>query len=106
MLQKNQVVTLFIQDMTTEGFGVAKYQDEQIKDFIVFVNNTVPGDTALCKIIKITKNYAIGKVETLLQASDQRIVSDCAVKMRRLRVSPHFLSRRIETQTNLRSKCI
>lgn len=79
MLQKNQVVTLFIQDMTTEGFGVAKYQDEQIKDFIVFVNNTVPGDTALCKIIKITKNYAIGKVETLLKASDQRIVSDCAV---------------------------
>ena len=39
MLKKNDVVELTVTDMSFEGMGVARYSDEDVKGFVVFIHN-------------------------------------------------------------------
>ena len=66
-LKKNQVLDVEIIDITNLGFGVAKVGGE-----VIFVADTVPGDKARVKIIKVASSYAIGKAEELISLSDKR----------------------------------
>lgn len=77
MLKKNQEFELSITGMSNEGSGVGHYDG-----IAVFVNNTAVGDVILCHIIKAKKNYAIGKAMKIIQASPDRIPSDCDVSLR------------------------
>ena len=73
-LQKNDLITLEITDLTEEGQGVGK------KDGLVFfVKDSVMGDKVEARILKAKKNYAYAKVEKLLQASPYRITPLCPV---------------------------
>ena len=73
-LQKNDLITLEITDLTEEGQGVGK------KDGLVFfVKDSVMGDKVEARILKGKKNYAYAKVENLLEASPHRIAPLCPV---------------------------
>ena len=61
-----------IEDITEEGEGVGR-----IDGMTVFVHNTLPGDYALTKLIKVKKNYAIGIVNQMLEHSEKRITAPC-----------------------------
>lgn len=73
-LQKNDLITLEITDLTEEGQGVGK------KDGLVFfVKDSVMGDKVEARILKVKKSYAYAKVEKLLEASPYRITPLCPV---------------------------
>ena len=73
-LQKNDLISLEITDLTEEGQGVGK------KDGLVFfVKDSVMGDLVEARILKVKKNYAYAKVEKLLEASPYRITPLCPV---------------------------
>lgn len=76
-LKKNDDIRLEITTLTNQGSGLGRYNDE-----VVFVDSAVPGDTLDVHIIKVSKNYAIGKINKVIKPSKDRIVSDCDVSTR------------------------
>lgn len=72
MLEKNQLFTAEIEDITNEGNGVCK-----IDRFAVFVPDTAIGDVIRVKIVKVLKNYAYGIIDKMIQPSSDRIENDC-----------------------------
>ena len=82
-LAKNQLITLKITAVTSEGSGIGRYVDDDYPDgFVVFVPQTAIGDEILCKILKTDKKYAFGKLEKIIFPSPDRIESaanDCPV---------------------------
>lgn len=71
-LSKNQDIELYIESFTSEGSGVG-----HIDGMAVFVSGAAAGDKALVHIIKVKKNYAIGKAVKILKPSQSRIAVDC-----------------------------
>jgi len=74
-LQKNQLIELTVTGITGEGSGVARYvgEDYPAPGFVVFIPGTAVGDRLVCRIVKVQKNHAFGKIEELLEASPDRI---------------------------------
>ena len=80
-LAKNQLVELIVTGVTGEGNGVARYVDADIPvpGMVVFIPYTAVGDRILCRIVKVQKTHAFGRVEELLVPSADRInEQDCA----------------------------
>ena len=73
-LKKNDVLVVDIYDITNLGFGVAK-----VDGAIIFVSDTVPGDTAKIKIIKATPSYYIARLEELIVPSATRVNDRCTL---------------------------
>ena len=71
-MEKNEIITLDITDITNEGFGFGKYNG-----MAVFVPFTAIGDKIEAKVLKVNKNYAYAKIEKLLLPSPDRIEKDC-----------------------------
>lgn len=71
--QKNEMVTVTIEDIGTEGEGIGK-----LDGFTVFVKDAVVGDIVECKLIKVKKNYAYGRLEKVLTPSPFRTEPRCA----------------------------
>ncbi len=74
-LQKNQILTLQIQRLSSDGSGVAHSPDGET----VFVPGAAPGDEARVRIVKDCKRYAFGILEELLTPSPDRVPLDCPV---------------------------
>ena len=72
-LQKNQLLTLRIERLSSDGSGVAHSADGEA----VFVPNTAPGDEARVKIVKDCGRYAFGILDQLLTPSPDRVEVDC-----------------------------
>jgi len=70
---KNDIVTVTIEDIGTEGEGIGK-----IDGFPLFVKDAVVGDTVEVRILKSKKNYAYAKVEKILTPSPYRTEPRCA----------------------------
>ena len=80
MLNKNDVVTLEITALTNEGSGVGHYgADENSCGMAVFVPFTAVGDVISCRIVKVLKSYAYGRLEAILTASPDRVENYCPV---------------------------
>ena len=71
-LIKNQNYTLTIESLCGNGNGVGRYDG-----FVIFVPNSAAGDTLEVKIIKITKSYAVGKIEKIIVSSPHRQAGGC-----------------------------
>ena len=71
-LTKNSVVRLSIDDINNLGYGVARHDGMK-----VFVSGAVDGDECDVKIIKVNKNYRIGKVENIVRGSVHRQTPEC-----------------------------
>ena len=60
--KKNDVYSLTITDANMDGDGVGK-----LDGFPIFVKDTVIGDVAEVKLIKVKKNYGYGRLMKLIQ---------------------------------------
>lgn len=80
-LAKNDIITLEITALTNEGSGVGHYK-EDISDgrgMAVFVPMTAVGDVISCRVVKVLRSYAYGRVEGILTASPDRAEDGCPV---------------------------
>ena len=75
VVQKNQLLTLRIERLSSDGSGVAHSPEGEA----VFVPGTAPGDEAQVRIVKDCGRYAFGILDKLLTPSPDRIPVDCAV---------------------------
>lgn len=72
-MQKNDVVTLTVEDMNNLGAGIAHLTNaDGTKGLAVFVTGAVTGDTVEAKIIKVNKSYLVARMEKLITASPFR----------------------------------
>lgn len=71
-VRKNQILTVEIVDITSEGEGIGK-----IEGFPFFVKDTVIGDKAQIRITRVKKNYAYGRLEKVLTPSPFRVDGKC-----------------------------
>lgn len=74
MLNKNQLIELNIESISSEGSGVAKHEG-----MAVFVPHTAVGDRIIAKVLKAKKTHAFAKIHELLEKSPDRIVPECSV---------------------------
>ena len=74
LINKNDEIRLKIDALTNLGSGIGRY-----KDMAVFVDGTAVGDEIIAHIIKVKKNYAVGKLQKIIKASPDRIECDCQV---------------------------
>lgn len=70
--QKNEYLTVTIEDMSSEGEGIGK-----VDGFTLFVKDAVIGDYAEVKIVKAKKNYAYARLEKLITPSPSRVEPVC-----------------------------
>ena len=73
-LQKNQVLTLRVERLSSDGSGVAHVEWQA-----VFVPGAAPGDVIRCRIVKALKSYAFGRIDAILAPGPGRVAPDCAV---------------------------
>jgi len=71
-VKKGQLIELDITDIAFGGRGLAR-----VNGLAVFVDQAVPGDRALVRIIKKKRNYAEARVDTLLEPSMDRVAPPC-----------------------------
>ncbi|MBO4292085.1 MAG: class I SAM-dependent RNA methyltransferase, partial [Lachnospiraceae bacterium] len=71
--KKNDLVTVTIEDVGTDGEGIGK-----VSGFTLFVKDAVPGDTVTAKIMKSKKNYAYAKLEKVVTPSPFRVSPPCS----------------------------
>lgn len=76
MLQhkKNEIITVRIVSLGMNGEGIAKLDDAPI-----FVPFALPDEQVEAKIIKVEKNFYIGKLERVLQKGNNRVSAPCPV---------------------------
>lgn len=70
--QKNDILTIEITDIGTEGEGIGKHEG-----YTLFVKDTVVGDVAEVKIMKAKKNYAYAHLERIIKPSTDRTTPRC-----------------------------
>lgn len=73
-VKKNDRIELEITSIASTGNGVGHHGG-----LAVFVAGAAVGDLIDCLIIKVKKNYAIGKIMNILRASPDRMIPDCKV---------------------------
>lgn len=71
-MQKNDVITLQIEEINNLGFGVSHTPDGQV----VFVADGVTDDLLDARIIKVTKNYLVARIEKMRTPSLLRETGD------------------------------
>lgn len=82
-MEKGQIVTLTIEDMSSEGHGIGKLYEQDAagnaegRGFAVFVKDTVVGDRVKAELTRVKKHYAFGRVTEILEASPDRIQAFC-----------------------------
>ncbi|MCX6122583.1 MAG: 23S rRNA (uracil(1939)-C(5))-methyltransferase RlmD [Ignavibacteriales bacterium] len=72
MLKRGDEVQLEITDAAFEGKAVARHEG-----LVVFVENAVPGDVVIAKLLKIKKSYAEAKVVRIERPSPLRVEPRC-----------------------------
>lgn len=71
-MKKNDEMILTCTDLSDLGFGIAH------KDgMTIFVSNLLPGEEARVRLIRVQKNWAIGKVMERLSTSNERVEPAC-----------------------------
>ncbi len=72
MISKNEVYELTIEDMGKDGEGIG-----HVDGMTVFVKDTVVGDRAAVKMMKVKKNYAYARLMEILEPSPYRVTPLC-----------------------------
>ena len=73
-MQKNDLIIVTIEDMTTEGEGIGK-----VEGFPFFIKDSIIGDNIQAKIVKMKKTYGYARVEKILTPSINRVQPVCDV---------------------------
>ena len=69
---KNDIVTVKIEDIGTEGEGIGK-----LEGFTLFVKDAVMGDVVEARLVKVKKNYAYARLEKVLTPPPLRVKPVC-----------------------------
>ena len=72
--QQGNLIEIEIADLSSSGEGVGRLGGR-----VVFVPDTVTGDRALVRLVRVKRQYAKGKLHQLIQPSPHRIRSRCIV---------------------------
>ncbi len=72
--QQGDLVEVDIVDLNDRGDGVGRNQGR-----VVFVPDTVTGDKVKVRLVRVKPKYAHGKLEEILEPSEQRIRPQCIV---------------------------
>src|SRR5699024_6320801 len=70
--QKNDILTVIIEDMGHDGEGIGKADG-----YTLFVKDAVIGDVIEAKIMKVKKNYAYARLMRILEPSPHRVEPVC-----------------------------
>ncbi|WP_434310242.1 23S rRNA (uracil(1939)-C(5))-methyltransferase RlmD [Hominifimenecus sp. rT4P-3] len=73
-MEKNQIVTVKIEDMTENGEGIGK-----VDGYALFLKDAVIGDVVEAKVIKAKKSYGYARVMQVLEPSPFRVTPRCPV---------------------------
>ncbi|NWK83914.1 23S rRNA (uracil(1939)-C(5))-methyltransferase RlmD [Staphylococcus sp. GSSP0090] len=71
-IQKNEVIEGTVIDLTHEGHGVVKFDR-----YPIFVPNALIDEVIEFKVIKVKKNFAIGKLIEIKEKSNDRVEPPC-----------------------------
>lgn len=71
-IKKNDRTTVYIEDLTHDGNGVAK-----IDGYPLFIQGALPGETAEVHVLKTLKNYGFAKVVEIITKSPDRVDAPC-----------------------------
>lgn len=74
---KNQQYVLNIDSSGYEGEGIGK-----VHDFTIFVPGAMPGEEVNVKIVKVNKNFAFGKLLSVITSSKDRVEPMCSLYKR------------------------
>lgn len=72
MVEKNKEYVTKILDLTHDGLGVAR-----VEGFAVFVEGALPNEQIRMKIVKVTKNFAYGKLLEIIEPAANRRPVTC-----------------------------
>ena len=73
-LKKNDIITEKIVDVNNLGYGIAKRDG-----VIIFTDGAVTHDVLEIKIIKVARDYCVGKIERIISPSNHRAEQSCPV---------------------------
>ncbi len=71
-MKKNDILTFEITDINSEGAGVGRYDGQ-----VIFVPYALPNEKIEALIIKVAKNYAVGKLLNVITPSPFRQTPPC-----------------------------
>ncbi|GAB5563982.1 MAG: 23S rRNA (uracil(1939)-C(5))-methyltransferase RlmD [Winogradskyella sp.] len=71
-VKRGEIIEILIEDYAFGGKGIGRMRNEH-GEFVVFVPNTIPGQTVKTQIKKSSKKYAEGKLLDVLKRSDDEI---------------------------------
>ena len=74
LIKKNDIFTVSITDLDQDGNGIGHIRENGMA---VFVKDTVPGDEARIRIVKVKKTLAFGRLEKILIPSPDRTDALC-----------------------------
>ncbi len=73
-ISKNDIIKLKITAMSNEGLGIGRADN-----FVIFVKDSAVSDELYVKVLKVKKNLAYAKIESIISPSADRIEVDCPV---------------------------
>ncbi|MEL5865697.1 23S rRNA (uracil(1939)-C(5))-methyltransferase RlmD [Clostridium cochlearium] len=76
-VKKNNIYRVSITGMGTKGEGIGK-----IDNFTIFIPGAILGEEVEVNIIKVNKNYAVGKLLNIIIASEERVKPICDIYTR------------------------
>ena len=78
-MKKGDLLELDIEGYAFEGKGISRIERESgdEKNFVVFVQNSYPGDKVKAKLIKIKKSFAEAKTTEIIFPSSERVEARC-----------------------------
>ena len=74
-MQKNDIFEIDITSITEDGDGIGRIPGD---GRVVFCKGALAGEKISAQIIKVTKDYAVAKVNEIIKKSPDRITPDCA----------------------------
>jgi 23S rRNA (uracil1939-C5)-methyltransferase len=76
-VEKNREYTMKITGLTSEGMGVGR-----IEGFTIFVEGALPQETVNVRIIKLQKTFGYGKLLSIHEESEERVIPACGIMKR------------------------
>ena len=79
MMKKGDLLEIDIEGYAFEGKGISriKKNEEDEKNFVVFVQGSYPGDKVKAKLTKIKKSFAEAKAVEIISSSPERTTARC-----------------------------
>lgn len=71
-MEKNELYTVEITDLTSEGEGVGK-----VDAFPLFIKDTCVGDVVECKVMKLKKTYGYARLMQVVKPAPERVEARC-----------------------------